>query len=138
MFRNFGRIFLEEALIRCFIKERILIKQERNCNNYTFQTLLISRNIKAGNIIWNMTRSHLEQTGSNLAGTGMKNIPASYKRKKFMKKFIIYKITFEWCWMSLSLGKKFEISTCEIAKTLSFQNLIRTKVFSISFSKDFG
>ena len=57
----------------------------------------------------------------------MKNVPASYKRNKLMKKFIIYKITFEWCRKSLSLGQKFEISICEIAKTLSLQNLIRTK-----------
>ena len=121
MFGNFGRIFLQKALVRCFIKERILIKQERNCNNYTFQTLLISRNIKAGNIIWNMTRSRLEQAGSNLAGTGMKNIPASYKRKKLMKKFIIYNITFEWCWMSLSLGKSLKLVHVKLQKHCLFK-----------------
>ena len=69
MFVNFGRIFFQVALVRCFFKERILIKQERNCNNCTFQTFLISRNIKAGNIISTMTRSRLEQAGSSLAGT---------------------------------------------------------------------
>ena len=71
---------------------------------------------------------------------GMKNVPASYKRNRFMKKLIIYKITFESCWKSLPLGQKFEIDTCEIAKTLPLQNLIRTKIqdFFFSFSKDFG
>ena len=73
----------------------------------------------AVSIISTMMRSRLEQTsGIQPSRDGMKNVPALYKRNKFMKKFIIYKITFEWCWKSLPLGQKFEICTCKIAKVL--------------------
>ena len=98
---------------------------------------MISRNIMAGSIISTMMRSRLEQTsGIQPSRDGMKNVPALYKCNKFMKKFMIYKITFEWCWKSLSLGQKFEICTCKnskIAKTLPLQNIIQKfKIFSIA------
>ena len=69
----------------------------------------------------------------------MKNIPASYNCNKFMKKFFIYKITFEWYWKSLSLMQNLEISTCEIVKTWSLQNLMRTKTqdFFVQFQQRF-
>ena len=91
MFENFGRIVFQAALVRCFFKERILTKQERNCNNCAFQTFLISRNIKAGNIILTMMRSRLEQAGSSLPGTEWKtsrlhiNVTNLWKTLSFIK-----------------------------------------------------
>ena len=32
MFGNFGTIFFQAVLVRCFVKERILTKQDRDCN----------------------------------------------------------------------------------------------------------
>ena len=70
---------------------------------------------------------------------GMKNVPASYKRNRFMKKLTIYKITFESCWKSLPLGQKFEIDTCEIAKTLSLQiQVSNSRFFQLVLAKILG
>ena len=79
IFENFERIFVQTALVGCFLKERILNKQER-----VLQLVHISGNIKAGRFS-SRVEVFIREILSRLCGDPALNKRDRYKRNsKFM------------------------------------------------------
>ena len=74
------------------------------------------KEVEAFNRTANKIRADLGSRNSYVYGI------QTFFRRNNNDEFSGNKIAFEWCWKSLSLGQKFEISTCEIAKNNKHKN----------------